>query len=447
MQVFKSKTFKRIVSLAVLLLMLIGTYTIITETLSDTTYRTYFEKDVKKIKDNNEDVDIVFVGASRMYMSIVPSVLEEKLGVSNVLVGSTATQPICGSYYYIKELIKDVHPKKVILDVTWDRLLNEKQAQALLLVYDRLSGVNKIDYAFNCFDKTNRCYLLGPCRYKDNILVADKVIAEKKLEKESWGEKENAKGETYKEKGFVYAVSDVTTGSISFDPEADYWYSDDRILEENKEYLDKCVELCKENGVEFELVTAPCSVTYMYFVGGYDDADKWYRNYAKEKGINYINLNYLKGREDFLPDELMYDNCHTNGEGAYVTSEKYADLLLKEEMGEDISSYFYENLDEFKKDVHRIVALEAELEYSETANDDGSVDATMHLLSLKNPDAKAFYQIELQADGSDETTVLSEFSEEETVSIKLPGYTGYKLIVRAKSQYEGDKEARMAYSY
>ena len=272
-------------------------------------------------------------------------------------------------------------------------------------------------------------------------------IHEKKLAKDSWEEKENSKGETYKEKGFVYAVSDVTTGSISFDPEADYWYSDDRILEENKEYLDKCVELCKENGVEFELVTAPCSVTYMYFVGGYDDADKWYRNYAKEKGINYINLNYLKGREDFLPDELMYDNCHTNGEGAYVTSEKYADLLLKEEKGEDISSYFYENLDEFKKDVHRIVALEAELEYSETANDDGSVDATMHLLSLKNPDAKAFYQIELQADGSDETTVLSEFSEKETVSIKLLGYTGYKLIVRAKSQYEGDKEAKMVYSY
>ncbi len=447
MQAFKSKTFKRIISLVVFLAMLVGAYALITETLADATYGTYLEKDVKKIKDNNENVDIVFVGASRMYMSIVPSVLEDKLGLSNVLVCSTATQPICGSYYYIKELIEDVHPKKVVLDVTWDRLLNEKQAQALLLVYDRLSGVNKIDYALKCFDKSNRCYLLGPCRYKDNILVADKIIAEKKLAKDSNGEKENAKGETYREKGFVYSVSDVTTGSITFDSDDDYWYSDSRILEENKEYLDKCVEICKENGVEFELVTAPSSVTYMYFVGEYDDAITWYKNYAKEKGINYINLNYLKGREEFLPDELMYDNCHTNGEGAYVTSEKYADLLLKEEKGEDISSYFYENMDEFKKDVHRIVALEAKIEYSESANDDGSVNATVHLLSLKNPDAQAFYQIELQADGSDEITVLSEFSEEEAVSIKLPGYTGYKLIVRAKSQYEGDKEARMVYSY
>lgn len=447
MQVFKSKTFKRILSVIVLVLMLIGAYEMITKNLENYTYGIDFSKDLKEIEKSGEPVDIVFMGASRLHRSMVPEIFEEKLSLDNVLVASTSFQPISGSYYYIKQMIKDVHPKKIILDVTWDRMLNPKQSQALLLVYDRLSGFNKIDFALNCFDKENRRYLLGPCRYRDNLSVLETVREEKKNLIELGYNPNSPTADLYQSKGFVDSIGGNTTGSITYDSSENFDYYDALILEENKEYLDKCIEICKENNVEIELVTAPCSVTYMYYVDGYDDAVNWYKEYAKEKGVKYINLNYLIWREEFLPDEYMADLVHTTGKGAKIISEKYAELLLKESMGEDISSYFYENLDEFKKDVHRIVALEAQIEYAGNADADGNITATVHLSSLKNPDANAYYQIELQVDGSEEITILSEFSQEETVSLNLPGYTGYKLIVRAKSQYEGDKEAKMIYSY
>lgn len=447
MQVFKNKTFKRIMSSIVLILMLVGSYRIITENLSNYTYGYNFQQDIKKIKENGEEVDIVFVGASRVYRSMDPAIFEDKLGVKNVLVASTAFQPISGSYYYIKQLIREIEPKKIILDVTWDRMLNEKQTQASLVVYDRLSGFNKLDYALHCFDKSDRRYLLGPCRYRDNLTIYKAVKAEKSnLEKYGY-DPENPGADLYKYKGFVDSVGNNTTGSITYNSDDEFSYSNSLIILRNKEYLDKCIEICKESGVDIELVTGPCSVSYMYYVEGYDDAVNWYKEYSEEKNIKYWNLNYLRGREDFLPDECMADYTHTTGEGAEVISNIYADLLLKESMGEDISSYFYENFNEFKKDVHRIVALETRLEFSQTPNEDGSVEANVTLSSLHNDDAKASYKIELMENGIEETSVLSEWSEEENRTIHLPSYGGYQIIVRAKSQFEGDKEAKMVYSY
>lgn len=445
MQVFSNKTFKRIFALVSLMVLLVLVYVVVTKQLENVTYATYFNAELEEIEKNKESVDLVFVGSSRLYHSMVPSILEEKLGYDNVLVAATATQPICGTYYYLKDLVERVKPQKVIINVTFDGLLNENSAQPCLLVYDRLSFKNKISFVFECMDPSDRKYILGPSRYRDNILVYEEVKEER--------DKVNAQSENtydpvedyYAEKGFIYSYSDYETGTIPFEYGVRYQFAEENIKEKNLEYLDKCIKLCKDNNIEVSLVTAPCSLAYMYYVEGYGEANDWFRNYAKDQGISYINLNYLKNREELLPDELMYDQTHTNGEGAKIISEIYAEILAKQEQGEDISAYFYEDFEALKADVHRILAVSTKLEYT-SKNDGKNIVTIISLESLHNESVVPQYRVEfIDKEGAE--SVLVDWTTESEMEVLLPMEPGYSIRVRARSGIEKDAEAYQLYTY
>lgn len=445
MQLFKSKTFKRIFALVTLVLLLGFTYRFITDEFNNVTFGIYMEEELKKIRESGEEVDLIFFGSSRVYQSFMPSIFEEKLGYENVILGATASQPICGSYYYMKELIEQFHPKKVVLNVTFDGLLNEEILQTRLLIYDRLSLKNKIPFVLNCIDESDRKYILGPCRFRDNILMYDMIKAEREeLEANLSGIYYPGK-DYFADKGFMYTQRSYETGTIPYGYGITYKFSENDILEENLLYLDKCVELCQENDVELALVTAPTALAYMYQVEGYDDAVEWYKAYAKKNGLTYYNLNYLRDREIIMPDKYMYDMCHTNGEGAKIVSNLYAEILMKERNGEDVSEYFYDNFDELKKDVHRITAVSANITMSQEVID-SMVVANISMQSLQNEDVKPLYQIE-RIDSTGNVSVLVEWTHDTEKEILLPQGTNYCIKVRAKTGVEGDAEAVQSYYY
>lgn len=445
MQVFKNKTFKRIFSILSLIALLIVIYAVVTNQLKNVTYATYFNAELQEIEENKETVDLVFVGSSRLYHSIVPSILEEKLGYDNVLVAATATQPICGTYYYLKDLIERVHPKEVVINVTFEGLINENSAQPCLLVYDRLSIRNKFSFVFECMKPSDRKYILGPCRYRGNILLYDSVKEEREKAKFKGMNTYSPDEDYYAEKGFIYSYSDYETGTIPFEYGVRYKFTEENIKEKNIEYFDKCIKLCEDNNIEVSLVTAPCSLSYMYYVEGYGEANDWFKDYAKDKGISYINLNYLKNREEFLPDELMYDQTHTNGEGAQVISEMYADILLKQKNGEDISAYFYESFEELTKDVHRIPAVSTKVEFASEREGNKAV-AIISLESLHNEAVVPQYRIEM-TDKDGVERVLIEWTTESEMKVLLPFDEPYSIRVRARSGIEGEAEAVQVYSY
>ena len=445
MRLFKSKAFKRIYSLVTLVLILVVTYNFITDELNNVTFARYMEEELKPIRENKEDVELIFFGSSRVYQAFRPSIFEEKLEYENVVLGATASQPMCGSYYYMKEMIEEFHPQKVILNVTFDGLLNGEVLQTRLLIYDRLSLKNKIPFVLNCIQASDRKYILGPCRFRDNILMYG-MIKDEQAELEA-----NLSGIYYPEKdyfvdkGFMYTYGKYETGTIPFGYDIVYKFSEDDILEENVFYLNKCIELCKENDVEIALVSAPTAMAYMYQIEGYDDAVEWYKSYAKENEITYYNLNYLKNRELFLPDEYMYDMSHTNGEGANIVSDLYAEILLKEQNGEDVSEYFYDNFEELKKDVHRIVAVSANIMITSEVVDSMNV-ANVAIQSFQNEDVQPLYQIEL-IDAEGNVSVLVGWTYDMENEILLPQNQNYCVKVRAKTGVEGEAEAFQCYYY
>ena len=143
----------------------------------------------------------------------------------------------------------------------------------------------------------------------------------------------------YKDNGFIYSyqtdgVEDY--GDAFFDPE--------KIDPANVKILEDIIKLCEENDVRLFLVSAPTSMMSLYRIADYQAAVDYYEDFAASHGLSYVNLNYLKDRETWLGDELMFDFNHVNGEGAELVSKKYAEYLNAVIHGQEPPEMFYADL-------------------------------------------------------------------------------------------------------
>ena len=269
------------------------------------------------------------------------------------------------------------------------------------------------------------------------------IIRAKNLVVENNYQPKSGANEYYADTGFIYNKDTYETGTIVLEEEISY--AKEKIREENLGYLDACVELCREEGIQLYLVTGPTTMMriYNYQGNGYDEVTKFYEQYAGKNNLIFHNLNYLVGRENFLPDEMMHDGNHVNGEGAYVISEIYAEILQKDMAGIDTSDYFYSNLNELKADVHRIVAVGAEIERDEDDSDIVHIDIS----SLQNDDIQPIYKVDISLDEGETYTELSDWSTEHEMDVKVEGGSPYQLKVRAATGNVDDAEAYQVYRY
>ncbi len=63
---------------------------------------------------------------------------------------------------------------------------------------------------------------------------------------------------------------------------------------EAAEAFEKLVKLCKKEGIELTVVTAPVpQETFEKYKSNFEDADKFFTNYMSEQGVDYYNFNYI----------------------------------------------------------------------------------------------------------------------------------------------------------
>jgi hypothetical protein len=445
MQIFKNKILSRILSVLLIAALIIGmdqALGYLLEPVDVVMYNNDFGREITKLERSGEKADAVFVGTSRTARSIAPEVFEDKLGLNCVINAGCDGQSFSGSYYQLKDLIERTHPDRVYIEVTIDRLLNDRFNWRLLML-DRLSLKNKLLMALNCFSPKDAVYFFKTYRYNDHFSLGQmKTTLEAKAEME-----ETRKlicqmlDEYYAGKGFVYSYSSCASGTIrilSTDS-----FSREKIAPDKLKYLNACVELCKKNNIDVALFTGVTSVMRMYACDGFQDADEYCREYAEKNGIKYYNLNYMKDRETLLPDECMKDYNHSNGEGAMAASKFFAEVIKAEEAGEDTSQYFYANLDEFKKSVKRIVAVGAEIQPDEERENILHISIT----SLQNDDVRPQYRVSLRKQDEEEYTVAQDWTAESEIEIEIGDAARYTIKVEAAAEDPSYGTARQEYTY
>lgn len=97
----------------VLLLLIIICINIITYVLRDKQNAEYIYPFYEEEQDT---IDVIFVGSSHMYRSVYPLEIWNEHGITSWNLGSSE-QSIAASYYLVKESIDKQHPKVVVMEM------------------------------------------------------------------------------------------------------------------------------------------------------------------------------------------------------------------------------------------------------------------------------------------------------------------------------------------
>lgn len=252
--------------------------------------------------------DVIFIGDCEVYENFSPITLWENYGITSYIRGS-AQQLIWQSYYLLEETLKYEKPEIIVFSV-----LAMKYDQPQKEAYNRMTldgmrmSISKL--------KSIKASMLESENYVEYLFPLLRYHSR-------WNEltKEDFKYLFRKDKifhnGYYMRVDVKPVGSIPKGKKLpDYQFGDNAYY-----YLDKMVELCKNNGVELILVKAPSLYPYWY-----DEWEIQMEEYANKHDLMYINFLELIDEIgiDFSKD--TYDaGLHLNLSGA----EKMADYFGK----------------------------------------------------------------------------------------------------------------------
>ena len=379
-------------------------------------YSIFFNHTIKnKAARNDNHIDMVFIGASRPQRSFDPEVFEKELGLSSVYNASSGLQLIESSYYMLKEVAERYSVDYAVLGVTTGTIFNGNSTLAKVIVLDRLHGWNKIEYLLNCFEPDEYLNALSLCyRFRNNFNLEfiKKNLKEKSTLRSNHYSERWDDPDLYKENGFVYSyqtgeIESGTLGNVDLNG----------INPVKLEYLEKIVKYCEDKHITLFLVIPPRSMMHLYSFTNYQDIVDFYTDFAARHNIPVTNLNYLRGREEWLGDDMMFDSGHVNGEGAERVSEKYASILKALISNEVEPDLFYQDIAELKADVHRILAVGADIKITDLV-------AKVKIRSIQTDDIEPLYRIRFKNNEDGELILLADWTDKTEFEFDLSAYRG-----------------------
>lgn len=284
------------------------------------------EKIIEDIyKEQRDSLDVIFLGDSSVYKGIsTPFLWDEYKFTSYDLV--SPAQRIWDNYYVLKEVLKYQKPKVVVLNT--DQIYNEKPLKEgyKRFLYDSIKlGRNKIEAISDPVQENTKMeqlsFLMPILRYHsrwNELKDIDFEINNK--------EKYDCifKGFWLLKKAKPYSGGNEYTQKNS----------NDEIPKKTLEYLDKIIEICKYNNIEFVMIEVPTPKVWN------KTKHEQIQKIAEERNIPFIDTNMVLEEIGIDWEKDTPDNGgHLNVYGAEKVS-KY------------IGKYLYDNyeFDNYKKE-------------------------------------------------------------------------------------------------
>lgn len=408
------RSFKKIVLMAAVLLLLEAFFSFCLEPV---TYTYYLNQDLKKMKEVGQEPDVVLVGDSRIYRTFVPEILDERLddGSHCTLNTGTGSQTVQSSYFYLKDLLERYPVRYAVLELSYDCFLEREEMSVLgdWMIFDRIhSWDNKAAYMVQTMEPSKWPYALKSYRYRNyfsDVLTNIRM----KLDPNTRKGIDIREDEHYEDRGFVWTKAIYEDGALGLPPSEPVQWENEKMDTAAFGWLDKIREMCEERGVKLILVTGPISLGTVYSIADYEGSYRCFADYAGRYDLPYFEFNLLKGRRQILPDSLMRDSGHVCGDGAEVISDIFCDLMNAWLKGEDTSGWFYDSVAEMKQDINEVVACDFHTEAVE-----GSADRLMIAQSAQEEGKAAEYEFWICPDqDSGEWHLLREYGEENTCLI------------------------------
>lgn len=311
------KTFKRMISCIIVILLLIG----VLGKVSDITQRKDSDYKYKPFFEHANDIDVLFVGTSHMLNAVFPMELWNDYGITSYNFGGHSNE-LATTYWVLMNALDYAKPKVVVVDCF--KLISEKKAHSqfeyLHVSLDAFPlSWTKIKAANDLLDDSGM----------------DSLLEEKEIE---LSEKHTRVGLLWDYSVYHTRWKDLTMND--FEPETTIEYGADsrvRIVEPmsfvnnpglttesdsvGETYLKRIIEECQNRDIKVVLAFIPYPI--------YKE-DRWLEinraaEIADEYGVEYINCIDL-GLVDYDTD--MYDpKSHLNPSGAMKVTDYFGRVL------------------------------------------------------------------------------------------------------------------------
>ena len=283
-------------------------------------------------KMEKDSIDVLFFGSSVVVNSFIPQEIYNEYGIRSYNLGSEQ-QSIFMSYYWLKEALRYHKPKVVVLDVLfmWDlhpespvnmseglirksldpmRWSSVKQ-EAVRSLCELDDSQSEISYYLTNLRYHSRWSDLKEYDFKPGMAAGNPLF------------------------GYAPIVGDGPDSYTAFEPddtEAIMYFQP--IMQD---YLDKTVKLCKENDIRLIMIDMPGN-------GMHDGVNNSHVLYAKENGIDYLNL-CTQEYYDKIGGDLPKVNIigHSNVPGAVKMSSFFGGLLHDSYGIQSVHDEQYEN--------------------------------------------------------------------------------------------------------
>ncbi len=257
--------------------------------------------------------DVMYFGSSHMYCSIDPALVEKETGLRSYIL-ATQEQPVWVSYYYMKEALKTQKPKIMVLEI--NMMTEEKEFPKEGTLYSAMDPIplskNKMDMVFASVPQgERRNYIFNIMKYHDRWEEVSLEDYKRTYVKKRDPYHGYVKLETVTP---IEGRADVSSIAEMRAP-----------LPKTMEYLEKIYELAKKEKITLVFLKTPSNATVK--------EQRFYNaawQFARERGIFYVDYNQKYEELDLNLDEDFYDRRHLNFRGAEKLTPNFAALLLQQ---------------------------------------------------------------------------------------------------------------------
>lgn len=241
-------------------------------------------------------IDTIFIGNSEGSRAYSPVVLWNEYGITSFNFGSSY-QTIQLAYYKIKEVIKYQHPKVIVLETnSFFSTKSVDETNHVLLDNFKLDDVKLKAVCDNNVKLDSRLSYLFP--------LLEYHTRWDKLEADDFKEPSKEEYKYLSYKGMPMLIK-----KIAYTGNKNYMKADNRveeIPEQNLEYIEKIINLCKKENIKILMVEVPAPIIWNLA------KNETTTEIANKYEIEFIDLNLLQ-------EELQIDwNNDTNDGGSHL---------------------------------------------------------------------------------------------------------------------------------
>lgn len=347
----KKKYTIRIAKCVLLMLVILGVYNVLNYIVSDDTsvmtritFHDFYEAD---------NVDGVFLGPSHVYAGLNMVELSELTGKDYYTV-STSSQETIASYYILEEVLEQRDIEEVYYEVSPSRIAPQsaERTTKLYIVTDYLK--NTLRKWINMYEIYGMDGIVNGAllvRRNFDILSKEPIDWDAIYKKDQMYWNYETSIERYGN-DYIGRGTWIRDGSIADAPKLHkkaqevetYEYIDSsRIGEEEWKYVEKMVDLCRENDVKLTFLVMPYSDYWLEGYTDYTEFMSYMEAYAQENGVAWMDMNLVSREKLALDESAFNDTDHLNRKGNAIATR-----FLAEYINGKAGDCFYQNIEEKK---------------------------------------------------------------------------------------------------